>query len=162
MKKVIFSALLLLLCSSIVSAQEYDEKKFTIVPAIFGGVGGSTETNEDGTLFGGDIRGEYFASDFYRITLSAGYLRYTVKDNGGSSSIIPVLVGVKRHFSEPFYVATEFGIANLSNGVGIGFTYAVGLGFIVKSKVDLSLKFQNISKDGSKFLIGGLRVGYRL
>ena len=161
MKKVIFCALLLLVCSSNVSAQEYDEKKFTIVPAIFGGIGGSTDANEDGTVFGGDIRAEYLASDIYRITLSAGYLRYTIKDNGGSSSIIPVLVGVKRHFSEAFYVGTEFGIANLSDGVGIGFSYAVSLGVIVKSKVDLGLKFETIRKEGN-LLIGGLRVGYRL
>ncbi len=159
--KFFFSTLLLLVCYSVVSAQEYDEKTITIVPAVFGGVGGSTESSEDGTVFGGDIKAEYFASDFYRITLSAGYLRYTAKNNGGSLSIIPVLVGAKRHFSESFYFATDLGIGSFSDGGGIGFTYSAGLGFIVKSKVDISLKIQNTSKDGSNFLIGGLRLGYR-
>jgi len=159
--KIFISTLLLLVCSSVVSAQEYDEKTITIVPAIFGGVGGSTESSEDGTVFGGDIKAEYLASELYRITLSAGYLRYTAKNNGGSLSIIPVLVGAKRNFTEWFYFATDLGIASISDGGGIGFTYSGGIGFIVKSKVDIGLKVQNTTKNGSNFLIGGLRVGYR-
>lgn len=162
MKKLLLAALSLFVCATVLHAQEYDEKTFTITPNIYGGIAGATQGSEEGTLIGGGLNGEYFASDFYRITLSASYLNYKIKDEDGSIGLIPVLVGVRRHFSEPFYVGTRIGFTKVTKGGGTAFTYGFNIGYIIQQKVDISLDIQSASKGGEGLLLAGIRVGYRL
>lgn len=161
MKKLLLAALTPFVCTTVLHAQEYEEKTITITPAITGGYGGTVDGYDEGPFFGGNIRGEYFASDFYRITLTAGYLNLKLSQ-GENVPLYPVLLGVKRHFSEPFYIGTGLGITKVGKGGGTAFTYNFNLGFIIRQQFDLSLEIQS-ARGGldDALVLAGLRLGYR-
>jgi hypothetical protein len=155
---------------------------FTLVIAVVGLTAGAQDKGSDKTLkfsvgatiglpigdaktysnlvYGGDVQGEFAAAETVGVTLSAGYNNFAIKGGFGLSvTAIPVLAGGKFYFGEKFYGHAQAGVAFLNNGGGTGFVYAPAVGFLASENIDLSLKYQAISKNGTTAFIG-LRAAY--
>lgn len=118
---------------------------------------------------GGSVQGDYKVADQVAITLNAGYITYAGKsfDLGQGISfkpkalgLIPVLAGVKYHFSDNIYASAQAGLSFASgSGSGSNFTYAPGVGFKF-SQFDILAKFTGISATGGSLNSFGLRAAY--
>ena len=131
--------------------------------------------------------GEYFKTGFgvYGKTMfgagKAGQVSFTSayssfkfrgKIPGGSLSmnLIPLLVGYRHHFNgvfiEPQFGYTIIGVKAISEEEGTmtdsgGFvTWAAGAGYVFNKQVELSIRYQAGSKNGSSVNVFGLRLGY--
>lgn len=75
-------------------------------------------------------------------------------------SLIPILAGVKYHFTDKIYGSAQAGLSfATASGVGSIFTFAPGIGYKISEKIDLLLKYQSASKDGANMSFLGLRAG---
>jgi len=91
----------------------------------------------------------------------------TVTASGGSSTVIPILVGVRYFFMPPadmrVYGAAEAGMFNINNGVGTKFGFAPALGAQFKSgdnmNVDVHANFSYISTDVKSTTWVGVGIG---
>jgi hypothetical protein len=107
-----------------------------------------------------------------QVTLTAGYISFKAKDldadESGSTSLLPILVGYRHNFNG-LYVEPQVGYSNLkvkysfggdsfSASTG-GFAYAIGAGYAMEQGLDLGVRYQAVSKDGTLSFIG-FRVGY--
>jgi hypothetical protein len=170
MKKVLLSAVILATMIS-VKAQSGGADKTV---KINGGIEVGLPIGDFGDIatvgFGASLMGEYSASEKVGITLSAGFLTFsgkTVNLGGGvgsfkygSTSIIPVLAGVKYHFNEKVYGQLQAGLSFFNNGGGSAFTYAPTIGVMASEKIDLSLKYQAATKSGGSLSFIGVRAAY--
>jgi hypothetical protein len=118
---------------------------------------------------GTSAQGEYAASEKLGITLNVGYLTFSGKsvDLGilgsvklPSTSIVPILAGVKIYFSEKVYGHAQAGISIFNNDLGTAFTYAPSIGVMATEKIDISLKYQAAAIDGATLSFLGLRAAY--
>ena len=107
--------------------------------------------------YGGDLQGEYAASEQVGITLSAGYIGYVGKSGFSIDGVIPVLAGARISFAENVYGSLQAGMSFGSGGSA--FTYAPGIGYKVSENFDVLLKYQAASKGGTSSFVG-LRAAY--
>ena len=112
--------------------------------------------------FGGDVQGEYVASEQLGVTLSAGYVKFAGK-NGYTitGALIPVLAGARIYFAEKFFASAQLGMSfSTESGGGSAFTYAPGFGYRASENFDLLLKYQAATKSGATTSFLGLRAAY--
>lgn len=119
---------------------------------------------------GGSVQGDYSIAESLDLTLNAGYISFSGKTEqiGGGISFkyptigyIPVLAGIKYHFSEQLYGSAQLGATFTDQkGSGSAFTYAPGIGFKFTPNVDALLKYTGYSSDGSSSNTIGLRLAY--
>lgn len=97
------------------------------------------------------------------LTLNAGYIKYLGKDGGDGFGVIPVLGGVKYHFSDKLYGSAQLGISFINWGGGetvSNFTFVPGIGYQVSDNFDLLLKYNSISDNGGSINCLGIRAAY--
>lgn len=116
--------------------------------------------------FGASAKYGYGVTDNSAITLSAGYMTFSVKSPGsGSYGMIPVKAGYRYGFEGGFYVEPQLGVTMVSasggGGSTSGFTYAANLGYMM-SKVDLGVRYETVSAQGGSLSFIGARVAYKL
>ena len=124
---------------------------------------------------GGSVQGEYAVMESLGLTLNAGFLSFggkTVDLGGlgsfkyGSTTLIPVLAGAKYYFTEKVYGHAQLGVSFLSykedgeTSSSSAFTYAPGIGVMATENIDILLKYQAATKNGSSLSFLGLRVAY--
>lgn len=137
--------------------------------------------------FGGSLRYEHPLGDNMGLTLTAGYLMFSGKEIAGFElgdwGMIPAQVGIKYYFTEQqegFYGMLELGIHSVSYKAQIptGFdlttgaityseetisdtnlSYAPEIGYHL-ANVDLGLRYQLISTEGSTTSYLGVRLAY--
>ena len=116
---------------------------------------------------GGSLQGEYKAAEDLGITLNAGYLNYSGKDDVSNikfnTGIVPVLAGFKYYFSPKMYGQGQLGISIFTDsGSGSFFTYTPGVGFYLSDNIDVLLKYTGISggKGGGNLNSVGARLAY--
>ncbi len=163
MKKVIFGAALLALAFT-ANAQDKkgSDKSLKFGVGVTAGLPiGDLKTAGGSFAIGGDVQAEYAAAETVGITLSAGYLNVSFKNGGGSTGLIPVLVGGKFTFGEKFYGHAQVGMSfSTQSGGGSAFTYAPGFGYQVSENFDLGVKYQAWTKNSFTSSIIGLRAAY--
>ena len=122
--------------------------------------------------FGGSAEGDYSISDVTDITIYGGYISFAGKSTNISTgpgqtvvlkqsaySVIPVLAGFKFHFKEVFWGQPQLGMSFFKGGSSAP-TFAVGFGYLVSKKIDLSAKYQIATKNGSSISFTGFRIAY--
>ena len=118
---------------------------------------------------GGSLQGEYKAAEDFGITLNAGYLNYSGKDDFLGTSIkfntglVPILAGFKYYFTPKVYGHGQLGISIFTDsGSGSFFTYSPGVGFYVSDAIDILIKYTGISggKGGGNLNSIGARLAY--
>lgn len=119
----------------------------------------------------------------FNFTVTAGYENFFGKDvtynesgpgysysgevKFANAAFIPVKVGGKYYASNQFYLEGELGIAHAvsSGDSGTAFAYAPGLGVSLPvdngKAIDLGVRYEGWSKDGSTFSQVALRLAYK-
>ncbi|MGZ3839331.1 MAG: outer membrane beta-barrel protein [Flavisolibacter sp.] len=124
------------------------------------------------TGFGGTLKYLHGVGEAGQVTLTSGYEAFKAKGSTSGNSIteglIPVLVGYRQNFSgayiEPqvgytnIHVKEEFNGQSSSASTG-GFGYAIAAGYALQQGLDLSARYQAVSKDGTFGFIG-FRIAY--
>ena len=125
---------------------------------------------KEGYKFGLGVtaQGEYPAAEKLGVTLSAGYLSFSGKTfeflgqkyKNEAQGIIPVMAGAKYYFADNIYGHAQAGVSFFNNGVGAAFTWSPGVGIKASENIDVLVKYQSASKDGSTASFLGARVAY--
>lgn len=157
MKKLIMALAIVLISTMCVKAQDKKSGKTTVI-SIAANVGIPTSTGYS-VAFGGDIQGDFAATEGLKITVSGGYEDYSFK-GGGSGYFIPLLAGAKFNLgSEKLYGHAQLGYGFAKGGSG-AFAYAPSIGYYVSPDFDLSLKYLAFSRSGSTLGSINLRAAY--
>ena len=118
-------------------------------------------------VLGGSLQLEQHVAPDLGLTLSGGYLSYSVKSDyraitgRNSSGIIPLLAGVKYYFSPGVYGHGQLGAAfATAQGGGTSFAYSPGIGFNISPNLDAELKYTGISNKAATLGSVGIRLAY--
>ncbi|WP_153801025.1 outer membrane beta-barrel protein [Foetidibacter luteolus] len=114
---------------------------------------------------GGTVKFAYNFNENVAATLTSGYISFGGKDLGEgikwpATGTIPVKAGLRYTFPGGFYGEPQFGFTSMNNGGGTGFTYAANLGYRTSPGIDISARYEGISKSGSTLSFIGLRIAY--
>jgi hypothetical protein len=124
-------------------------------------LGDFKETSKFG--YGGSVKFAYNTDPNVAITLQSGYLSFSGKTIGlfeyPRLGFIPVKLGGRYTFPGGLYLEPQFGVTFINENVGTGFTYAGNLGYHMVPGIDISARYEGISKDGTVSFIG-FRVAY--
>ena len=115
---------------------------------------------------GGTAKFAYNFNENVAATLQSGFISFSGKTVDGYKApafkTIPIKVGVRYTFPGGFYGEPQFGLTSASvSGYGstTGFTYAINAGYRTTPGVDLAVRYEGISKDGTTSFIG-IRIAY--
>jgi len=161
MKKVFFIVALTATSFAGFAQKEKEESKplsFSVGLEAALPIGDFADFNSFG--IGGSVQGEYKVAPELGITLNAGYISYSAKSisvlgvslpKEKALGVIPVLAGVRYHFSENIYGSGQLGLSFFSGGgSGSNFTYAPGVGFKF-SQFDVLVKYVGMSSKVESF-----------
>lgn len=174
MKKVFFSALMMLGIYSTTNAQVVKVQKISLGTDFALPLGDSGDTHSFG--YGASAMGEFKLIEKLNLTASAGYMHFSLKkdirdllkyfgDDTKGSGAIPLKVGAKYYFLEKLYVGAEAGatISTDEEG-GTAFTYAPAVGTNIriseKYGLDIGLRFEGWSRNGINQNFIGLRTAF--
>jgi hypothetical protein len=160
MKKLILAFMAITLTMATVKAQ-----KSTISLGVDAGVPvGLISSNVFSFVIGGSLQADFPVSTNLALTVSGGYQAWLAKSGNGGGSIdyIPLLAGIKYHFSPKVYGSGQLGASvAATSGAGTPFTYAPGIGFQVSKNIDVLLKYTGLAfKGGGSFNNVGVRLAY--
>ena len=160
MKKLIFGFLILLAATA--NAQKTKKIKFSVgleIAAVTGNL-----NIPYSIAIGGTAQLDYMVSSDAAITLNTGLIQLIGRKINNtnlkyrSTTLIPLLVGVKYYFIPKFYGSAQLGTSvSTQTGGGSTFTYIPGVGYKIDEKLDILLKYTGYSGDGGTF---GVRLGY--
>ena len=108
-------------------------------------------------VIGGDLKYEMPFSSGLAWSLSAGYsstmLKSEFKDEVGKSAFgyVPVKAGIKYTFDQSaFFVEGQLGVVfGTQSGSGTAFVYAPGVGYKFTDNLDLGVRYEGWSHDGT-------------
>ncbi len=155
--KKIFLAIAILAFTFNANAQ--DEKSTSL--SVGANIGLPTSTGYS-FAYGADLQADFSVAPTTKITASAGYEGYSWKGGGGSTGLVPLLVGVKTFFGNggKAYGHAQLGYSFFTKGGSGAFTYGPSVGYYVSSNLDLSLKYLAASKGGGTLGSINLRAAY--
>jgi hypothetical protein len=168
MKKMKFWMVML---TVITSLGAYAQEATTPRPSISVGVEAGLPLGDfkEGWNFGigGSVKGALPVASGTAITLSAGYMSFAGKSFGTegklpSTSMIPIKAGIRYRFPAGVYFEPQLGYTKFKVGDLVstgGFTYAANIGYLMDNGLDLSARYEAISKEGTTSFLG-LRLGY--
>jgi hypothetical protein len=153
--------LLLMLCSPIARAQT--DKGWRLGFGIDAGV---APTNAFKYTLGGDIRLQKDINKHFAATLTTGFTHFFEKDHfdgfpqyGSPYNVIPVKAGIKYFVTDNLYLGGEAGAGLAFEQWGTSFLWSPSVGLAFKNGMDLSVKYEDYTKDKSTKNIG-LRLAY--
>jgi len=124
-------------------------------------------SNIYGFVLGGSVKLELPTAPQAFFTLSAGYnsfmVKGLVKDALGISStgFIPLKAGLKYYASQGFYLEGAAGIVfSTESGGGHAFAFSPGLGYTLGNGLELGIKYEGWSNEGTTGQIAA-RIAYR-
>lgn len=96
------------------------------------------------------------------VTLSAGYISFSGKTFAGlkfpAFNLLPFKAGFRYKFPSNFYIEPQLGITSAkvkgSANSESSFTYAGNLGYIINNIIDLSARYEAMTKNGTSSYIG--------
>ncbi len=160
MKKLLLGVLILLAATA--NAQKTKKLKFSVGPEI-AAVTGNLNTRYS-IAIGATAQMDYTISSDAAVTLNAGLIQLLGRKIANtttkyqSTTLIPLLVGVKYYFIPKLYGSAQLGTSvSTRTGGGSTFTYVPGIGYKIDEKLDLLLKYTGYSGDGGTF---GVRLGF--
>ncbi|HTE01203.1 MAG TPA: outer membrane beta-barrel protein [Mucilaginibacter sp.] len=125
------------------------------------------------TGLGGSLKYEIPAGQNFFVTLSGGYMNFSIKDevvaelqqfgsDQTSAGFVPLKIGAKYYTSPGFFIEGQLGGAiGTASGTGTAFAYSPGLGYTFDGGPEIGVRYEAWSKDGSTFSQFGLRLAYR-
>ncbi|RZA00922.1 MAG: hypothetical protein EOP47_12505 [Sphingobacteriaceae bacterium] len=124
---------------------------------------GST-SNGSSFAIGGSLKYEAPIATGTNFTVSAGYTSFLGKTIAGfkvpSFGAIPVKAGIKHFFGDAFYGEAQLGAAfSTQTGGGTLFVYSPGVGYKFSDVIDLGVRYEAWSKNGTVSQIGA-RLGF--
>ena len=162
MKKVLL--VLTVLCGLSISAFAQSEGgKWSI--GLEGGFPTGDAKQAYNAVVGASIKYDHNIATNTFLTGSVGYNAFLVKSQyksiaGSTDGAIPVKAGLKYYFGSGFYGEGQLGAAfSTESGGGTAFVYSPGIGYDFGSGVDLGVRYEAWSKDGTIGQIG-LRLGF--
>ncbi len=166
-KMILLGAAVLITGSAM--AQKSDKKvNFSIGPEVGFAVGNFNKTHSVG--FGATFQADIDIAPSTKLTLTTGYLSYAGKSAGSgikykATGILPLRVGIKYYLTEGFYGAAQLGAGFFNNSGGTALAYTPMLGYEFNTKtekaVDLALKYDGYSKNGTGLGAVNVRLAYR-
>ncbi|MES2276887.1 MAG: hypothetical protein V4592_12745 [Bacteroidota bacterium] len=115
---------------------------------------------------GGTARLQYGADKGLAYTLTSGYYNMFGKEIGNTGvkypavGVVPVKLGIKAFLADRVYFGAEAGAGFETNSGGnTKLIVSPGLGYASKS-VDVGVRYENFSGQGSNYGLVGLRVAY--
>jgi hypothetical protein len=115
--------------------------------------------------FGGTAKYLHGVGNAGQVSLTTGYATFKAKEDVDASvSQLPILIGYRHNFSGAYVepqvgytiLGAKYGSESASSG---GFGYAIAAGYALEQGLDLSARYQAVSKDGTFGFIG-FRVAY--
>jgi hypothetical protein len=155
MKKVFLSTLIVFL---LVSAQTQNSN-------LSFGVGlnlGIPAKNLSGSSIaaGADLMAHYSLAKEVALTGDVGYTALFAKNNGNTTNIIPLRVGLRYYPVSSFFLGGKIGAGFLSgNGSVTTTAYSLGGGFKIDRQLELGASYDAYSKNGTIGLVN-IRLGY--
>ncbi len=167
MKKIFLMMFIGALFCLSANAQSSDKEKDTKSGTTLGiGVEAALPTGDISSVYnfgiGGTLKAAFPVGNSGDVTLTSGYMNFSVKKSigSGSTGVIPIKAGYRYRFDGGFYVEPQAGYGKFANkGASGGFLYAVNAGFLAGNGFDVALRYESITNHGS-FSYVGLRVGY--
>jgi hypothetical protein len=115
---------------------------------------------------GGDIRIQKDFTSHVSATLTTGFSHFFEKDHfsgysqyGSPYNVIPVKLGIKYFIGNNLYVGGEAGAGFAFEQWGTSFLWSPSIGLAFKNGIDLSLKYEDYTKDNATKTLG-LRLAY--
>jgi outer membrane autotransporter protein len=174
MKKLVLILAIGAFVSLSASAQQKDENKKAEEPSISIGVDAALPMGDfadvSKTGFGGTAKFAYPAGPG-AITVTAGYISFSGKSqtvnvggttmtiSGSSSYLIPMKAGYRFNLGQGFGIEPQVGYSVGKNSSG-GFTYAGQIGYLINNQIDISARYEGLSKSGTSWSFIGFRVAY--
>ena len=107
-----------------------------------------------------DLMGHYALSKEAAITGDIGYTALFAKNDGKTTNIIPVRVGIRYYPSSNFFLGGKIGAGFLSgNGSTTTTAYSLGAGLKIDKQLEIGASYDAYSKEGTIGLIN-FRLGY--
>nr|WP_294948851.1 hypothetical protein [uncultured Mucilaginibacter sp.] len=116
-------------------------------------------------VVGASLKYDYNVAASTFLTGSVGYNAFLVKSQyksvaGSTDGAIPVKAGLKYFFGNGFYGEGQLGAAfSTESGGGTAFVYSPGIGYDFGSGVDLGIRYEAWSKNGTIGQVG-VRLGF--
>lgn len=132
----------------------------------FGIDGGVATSDAFKYALGGDIRIQKDFNQRFSGTLTTGFSHFFEKDHfagysqyGSPYNVIPVKLGVKYSVGDNLYLGGEGGAGFGFEQWGTSFVWSPSVGMAFKNGIDLSLKYEDYTKDKATKTLG-LRLAY--
>lgn len=121
-------------------------------------------SNSHSFVIGGSLKYEAPIATGTNFTLTAGYSSFQGKTVGpikfGAFGAIPVKAGIKYFLADAFYGEAQLGAAFYTqSGGGTAFAYSPGIGYKFSDVIDLGVRYEAWSKNGTVSQIGA-RLGF--
>lgn len=111
--------------------------------------------------YGASLQGDYSLDEQLALTLNAGYLNFSGKNNVDNWGVIPVMGGIKYTFQGNVFASAQLGASfGTESGSGTAFTYAPGIGYKFSPNFDALIKYTGWSKNSNTNGSVGLRLAY--
>lgn len=165
MMRKILLATLLFVGIAISSYAQSGGDKFSI--GVETGLPVGNMSNYYNFVIGGSLKYDMSITKTTNFTLSAGYNSFQGKTIGNidyvSIGYIPVKAGIKYFFDKAFYGEAQLGASFRTQYTQFGnstlFAYSPGFGFKFSDKVDLGIRYEAWSNNGTTSQIGA-RLGF--
>jgi hypothetical protein len=151
MKKVLLATILFVGVAVSSFAQSKDGK-FSV--GVEAGVPVGNASNAYNFVIGGSLKYDLPIATSTNFTVSAGYSSFlgktivTVKIP--AAGFVPLKAGIKYFFASTFYGEGQLGAAfSTQSGGGTAFAYSPGIGFQFSKNVDLGVRYEAWSKNGT-------------
>ena len=112
--------------------------------------------------FGGSAKAAFGIFEGGAVTLSAGYMTFSGKDgNTTKFNVVPVKAGLRYNLGSGVYAEPQLGMSfrSFAGESTSAFTYAFGVGTIINNQIDIGVRYEAITKNGTDGFLGA-RVAY--
>jgi hypothetical protein len=165
MKKMFVSAAALMIAAASFAQSKSEKPANDISIGVDGGLplGDFKQSHKFGV--GGTVKFAHNFDENIALTLTSGYLSFPGKDLGfglkfPAQGIIPIKAGARYTFPGGVYAEPQLGVSILNNDGGSAFTYAGNLGYTMTPGIDVSARYEGMSKNGSSIGFIGFRLAY--
>lgn len=171
MKQFLFLTSFILLCAF--SFSQNAGKEYVFSAGAETGVTVASYSSRHPFMYGGSFQAGYYFYETAAFTLKAAYQVFPTKTsiyydstNGqtykyafSAQSFVPILLGLKMHLTEKYYLHPQVGVCFRNFGT-MGAGYALGGGVQYKH-IDISLRFEGMKKQSFTAAIFALRAAYQ-
>ena len=178
MKKIVLTIIIVAVSILTTKAQEQKQEQKKVKKRVTYSIGADIGvpagyvSTYSSLVAGASLQAEYQILKNTDVTANAGYLDFIAKRSGKGVSFIPLLAGLKYHFTPLIYVSGQAGMSfyggrDHGDGQGGGsgekyFTYVPGIGFRTSKHFDVLFKYETvyIASSTRSYSSAGVRISY--